>query len=128
MQLEVAAGPTVVKQDGTSTPLSAVQSVLELVAGHDSCTSTRSADSVVTTADATNCVLTASSDNGASAGSCAVASGSSSTHSCAYVAGTWAAVSMVRPGLSRATRGSPGRKRYSSAAPCAIAPARAPRD
>jgi hypothetical protein len=96
MQLDVKSGPTVIKQDGSSTPMSAVQSVLEIIAGQDSCTSTRSADSVETTADTVNCDLTASTDNGATAGSCAVPAGSSATHTCAYVVGTWAAVSLVR--------------------------------
>jgi len=96
MQLDVKPGPTIVKQDGTSTPMAAVQSVLEMIAGEDSCTSTRTADSVVTTADTINCDLTSSTDDGTTAGSCAVASGSSSTHTCAYVAGTWVAASLVR--------------------------------
>ena len=42
-----------------------------------------------TSSDATNCDLTASADYGATPGTCAVATGSVGTHTCAPVAGSW---------------------------------------
>ena len=48
--------------------------------GHESCTSTRTSDSLVTLYDVTNCDLTAGTP-----GTCAVASASSGLHSCAHL-------------------------------------------
>ena len=86
----------------SGTPTAALETVTDPITGSsisivsatvtlDSCTSTQTSDSTETQADEVNCVLTASTDFGTSAGSCAVASGSTDTHTCAYVAGSWAA-------------------------------------
>ena len=54
----------------------------------ETCTSTKTAPAVATT-DTTNCDLTASTDFGVNAGTCAVATAGTGTHTCAAVAGTY---------------------------------------